>query len=152
MTATTDPFDLVRFTEAQAAVYARVRRELEAGRKETHWMWFVFPQLRGLGHSPTAQRYGLSGLAEAQAYLRHAVLGARLIECTEIVNRAAASSIGDIFGPPDDLKFRSCMTLFAALPAAPAVFAAGLQRFFDGSGDPLTLTALRRLERSASGE
>ena len=117
--AATDPFDLGRFVEAQAAVYAQVRRELEAGRKHSHWMWFIFPQLRGLGHSAMAQRYGLSGLGEAAAYLQHSVLGPRLIECTELVNRAAAASIRTIFLPPDDLKFRSCMTLFAALPAAP---------------------------------
>jgi len=151
-TGSTDPFPLDRFLEAQAAVYARVRLELEGARKVSHWMWFIFPQLRGLGHSPMAQRYGLSGLAEAQAYLEHAVLGARLIECTELVNRAAAPSIRAIFASPDDLKFRSCMTLFAALPTAPTVFASGLQRFFEGDGDPLTLAALQRLQRSAGDE
>lgn len=143
-----DAFDLARFVDAQAAVFAQVRRELEAGRKHSHWMWFVFPQLRGLGHSAMAQRYGLSGLREAAAYLQHPVLGPRLIECTQLVNRAAADSICAIFDPPDDLKFRSCMTLFAALPAAPGVFARALERFFAGSGDALTLDALDRLERS----
>lgn len=143
-----DPFDLARFVEAQAAVFAQVRRELQAGRKHSHWMWFVFPQLRGLGASPLAQRYGLSGRGEARAYLQHPVLGARLIECTELVNRAAAASIGEIFAAPDDLKFRSCMTLFAALPAAPPVFARALELYFGAIPDPLTVAALERLDRS----
>jgi uncharacterized protein (DUF1810 family) len=147
-----DPFDLARFVDAQVAVFAQVRRELEAGRKASHWMWFIFPQLRGLGHSPMAQRYGLSGLIEAQAYLEHRLLGPRLIECTVLVNRAAAGSIQAIFDPPDDLKFRSCMTLFAALPAAPEVFVRALERFFAGSGDALTLDALDRLERTMDAE
>jgi uncharacterized protein (DUF1810 family) len=139
-----DAFDLARFVDAQAEVFAQVRRELESARKRSHWMWFVFPQLRGLGRSAMAQRYGLSDLRAAAAYLQHPVLGPRLIECTLLVNRAAASSIQAIFDPPDDLKFRSCMTLFAALPAAPEGFARALQRFFAGSGDPLTLEALDR--------
>lgn len=147
---TADPFDLARFLVAQTPVFPRVRRELQAGRKASHWMWFVFPQLRGLGHSSMAQHYGLGGLGEAQAYLQHAVLGPRLIECTELVNRAAADSIQDIFASPDDLKFRSCMTLFAALPSAPPVFARALARFFGGSPDPLTREALERLEHSGS--
>jgi uncharacterized protein (DUF1810 family) len=112
-------------------------------------MWFVFPQLRGLGHSSMAQRYGLGGLGEAHAYLQHAVLGPRLIECTELVIRAAGS-IRDIFASPDDLKFRSCMTLFAALPSAPPIFARALARFFGGAADPLTLEALQRLAHPGS--
>ena len=149
---TSDPFDLARFVTAQAAVYAQVRQELEAGRKRSHWMWFVFPQLRGLGHSSMAQRYGLSGLGETQAYRQHSVLGPRLIECTVLVNRAAAGSIQDIFATPDDLKFRSCMTLFAALPATPPVFTGALTRYFGGIADPLTLEALARLEHSSDAE
>jgi uncharacterized protein (DUF1810 family) len=137
-----DPFDLARFVDAQAAVFPQVRRELEAGHKDSHWMWFIFPQLRGLGHSSMAQRYGLSGLVEAQAYLQHSLLGPRLVECTVLVNRTAAGSIGQIFSPPDDLKFRSCMTLFAALPAAPPIFAHALARYFGGSPDALTLDAV----------
>jgi uncharacterized protein (DUF1810 family) len=147
-----DPFELARFVDAQDAVFAQVRRELEAGRKDSHWMWFIFPQLHGLGHSAMAQRYGLSGLGEAQAYLQHPLLGPRLIECTVLVNRTAAGSIQAIFAPPDDLKFRSCMTLFAALPAAPEVFARALERFFDGSGDAVTLDALERLEHWSDAE
>ena len=141
-TAASAAFDLARFLEAQAPVYERVRNELEAGRKDSHWMWFIFPQLRGLGQSAMARRYGLSGLAEAQAYLRHAVLGARLIECTELVNGAAVASIRHVFGSPDDLKFCSCITLFAALPAAPSVFTQALERYYDGRADPLTIGAL----------
>jgi uncharacterized protein (DUF1810 family) len=144
-----EAFDLARFVAAQAAVFAQVRCELEAGRKRSHWMWFVFPQLRGLGQSAMAQRYGLSGLGEAAAYLQHPVLGPRLIECTQLVNRTTIGSIGAIFDAPDDLKFRSCMTLFAALPSAPGVFARALERFFEGSADALTLEALDRLERSS---
>ena len=129
---------------------ARVRAELQGGRKRSHWMWFVFPQLRGLGQSAMAQRYGLGGLAEAQAYLQHTLLGPRLIECTELVIGAPAGSVQEIFASPDDLKFRSCMTLFAALPSAPPVFARALARFFGGAGDPLTLEALQRLAHPGS--
>lgn len=139
-----DEYQLARFIAAQAPVIGQVQRELAAGHKHGHWMWFIFPQLRGLGHSAMAQRYGLSGLGEAAAYLQHPQLGPRLIECTELVNAAVAASIRDIFAPPDDLKFRSCMTLFAALPAAPAVFARALERFFAGAPDALTLDALER--------
>lgn len=104
-------FDLDRFVSAQAPVIAQVRRELAAGTKRTHWMWFVFPQLRALGRSATAQHYGLDGIAEAQAYLAHDVLGTRLVECTLLVNQLETRSALQVFGSPDDLKFRSCMTL-----------------------------------------
>ena len=113
--AAEEAFDLQRFVAAQQAVYAQVLDELTAGRKRSHWMWFVFPQLRGLGHSPTAQFYGLASLDEAKAYLRHPVLGARLVECTERVDRGLRAERSLlIFGSPDDLKFHSCLTLFAA--------------------------------------
>ena len=110
-----DPFDLQRFVEAQDPVYSRVVSELRSGRKTSHWMWFVFPQMRGLGQSAMATKYGISGPDEAAAYLRHAVLGARLRECTGLVNQIEGSSIDDIFGSPDNMKFHSCMTLFESV-------------------------------------
>jgi uncharacterized protein (DUF1810 family) len=133
-----DPYDLDRFVRAQDPVLAQVRRELAEGRKRSHWMWFVFPQLRGLGHSAMAQRYAIGSLAEARAYLAHPVLGPRLVECTALVNRVEGRSAHEIFGSPDDLKFRSCMTLFAlAQPAAP-VFREALEKYFGGAPDPRT--------------
>src|SRR5512140_1378601 len=116
-----DEFELERFVSAQAPVVARVERELAAGRKESHWMWFVFPQRKELGHSPMAKRYGIASLVEARAYLAHPVLGARLLAWTALVNRVEGRSAHDIFGSPDDSKFRSSMTLFAAArPEEPA--------------------------------
>ncbi len=138
-----DPFDLDRFVQAQTPVLDAVRRELRGGRKRSHWMWFLFPQLRALGRSPTALRYGLSGLAEAEAYLAHPVLGPRLLECTALVNAVEGRSAHDILGSPDDLKFRSCMTLFGrAAPEEPA-FRRALGKYFDGAEDPATLALLR---------
>ena len=110
--AADDPFDLARFLEAQADTYAQAVRELRSGQKRSHWMWFVFPQIDGLGASATARRYALKSLAETRAYLGHPVLGARIGECTRIVNGLAGRSARQIFGTPDDLKFRSSMTLF----------------------------------------
>jgi uncharacterized protein (DUF1810 family) len=140
-----DPFDLGRFVLAQEPVYARVCAELAAGRKRTHWMWFIFPQLAGLGSSHMARRYALGSLEEARAYLAHRVLGARLIECTQLVNAAPATAdLAQIFGYPDDLKFRSCMTLFAhAQPQAPgAPFRSALQRYCAGAEDERTRALL----------
>jgi uncharacterized protein (DUF1810 family) len=134
----TDPFDLERFLRAQAPVMAQVRQELRAGRKQTHWMWFVFPQLRALGRSPTAQRYGLVSLAEAEAYLAHPVLGLRLMECSELVLAVRHRSVHDIFGSPDDLKLRSSMTLFAAARPEVTIFTDVLRRYFEGRADQLT--------------
>jgi uncharacterized protein (DUF1810 family) len=108
-----DPFDLARFVSAQADVFDTAIKELRAGRKQTHWMWFIFPQLKGLGASPTAQFYGISGLTEATAYLRHPVLGPRLERAVLTVAGSATPSLNALFGSPDDLKFRSSMTLFA---------------------------------------
>lgn len=140
----TDPFDLGRFVAAQDPVLDTVRAELRAGRKASHWMWFVFPQLRDLGRSPTALRYGVASLAEAEAYLAHPLLGPRLVECTELVNRVEGRTIHEILGSPDDMKFRSCMTLFAiAGPGLPA-FPAALRRHFGGAGDARTLELLGR--------
>jgi uncharacterized protein (DUF1810 family) len=144
-----DRFDLARFVEAQAAVFGQVRHELRSGRKRTHWMWYIFPQLCGLGHSAMAQRYGLRGADEAAAYLAHPLLGARLIECTQLVNQIAARPIEQIFSAPDNLKFRSCMTLFAFLEDAPPAFREALAKYFGAVPDPLTIAALQGVERCA---
>ncbi len=140
-----DPFDLQRFVDAQESVVDAVMAELARGQKESHWMWFVFPQLRALGRSPTALRFGLSSLAEAQAYLAHPILGPRLVACTRAAVGAveAGRTLHEIFGSPDDLKFRSSMTLFerAAATGAP-VFAAALERCCGGERDGRTLDRL----------
>ena len=117
----------------------RVIGELRAGRKASHWMWFVFPQIRGLGHSPMAQRFAIRSLAEAEAYLRHPVLGPRLRECTRLVNAVEGRSVEEIFGYPDHLKFHSCMTLFTHATADNQVFSEALGRYFAGKEDPSTL-------------
>jgi uncharacterized protein (DUF1810 family) len=134
----TDPFDLNRFVDAQAPVYPDVLSELRQGRKQSHWMWFIFPQLAGLGHSAMAQRYALSSRDEALAYLGHGILGPRLRECTVLVNAVEGRTIHEILGSPDDLKFRSSMTLFAALSSEPE-FAAAIGKFYGGAPDPKTL-------------
>jgi uncharacterized protein (DUF1810 family) len=137
-----DTHDLQRFVAAQEPVFAQVCRELAAGEKRSHWMWFIFPQVAGLGHSPTAQRFAIASLAEAQAYLAHPVLGPRLRQCVELVNRVEGRSAHAIFGSPDDVKFRSSMTLFAEAAAEKAVFVAALQKYYGGAPDPLTLAKL----------
>lgn len=137
-----DPFDLRRFVEAQDGCYERVCSELRAGRKQSHWMWFVFPQWKGLGRSPMAARYAIASKAEAEAYLKHPILGPRLRECTELVLQVEGRSAIQIFGTPDDLKFRSSMTLFAAVIPQERVFAQALQKYFAGAPDPLTMEAL----------
>jgi len=144
--AAKDPHELDRFVVAQAPVWAEVRAELAAGRKRSHWMWFVFPQLRGLGHSAMAERYGIASAAEAAAYLAHPLLGARLVECTRLMLAAPEGKTAlAILGTPDDLKFRSSMTLFAAVATAPDTpFAAALARYFGGVGDALTVALLGR--------
>lgn len=140
-----DPFDLQRFVEAQDRVIDRVRAELLAGEKRSHWMWFVFPQIAGLGRSPMAQRYAIGSLAEARAYLEHPVLGPRLGECVELVLRHRDRSAHQIFGSPDDMKFRSCLTLFDR--AAPGgMFDETLRAFFDGERDAATRSILSRGE------
>lgn len=155
----TDAFHLQRFLDAQADIYQRVIRELRSGRKTSHWMWFIFPQLRGLGHSATAQHFAIASLDEARAYLAHSVLGPRLRECTELVNEIQNKTIEEIFGFPDYLKFRSAMTLFlqasqlgpsnsprssAQSSASPGqhIFAAALEKYFHGEGDSLTHSLL----------
>jgi uncharacterized protein (DUF1810 family) len=134
---------LERFVAAQAPVYADVLRELGAGRKTSHWMWFVFPQLKALGRSATAKHYGLADRDEAAGYWRHALLGPRLVECSRLVLAVEGRSAHDVFGSPDDLKLRSCMTLFdAVVPEEPA-FRAVLDRFYGGVADEATLALLR---------
>lgn len=133
---------LERFVRAQEPIIERVLAELRAGRKASHWMWFVFPQIRGLGHSPTAQRFAIASRAEAQSYLRHPVLGPRLRECARLVNEIEGRSAEEIFGHPDYLKFRSSMTLFAHATADNQVFADAVQKYFGGEYDPITLDRL----------
>jgi uncharacterized protein (DUF1810 family) len=123
--------ELQRFVDAQDPVYEQVLAELRRGRKNTHWMWYVFPQMRGLGHSPMAAKYGIGSQAEAEAYLRHPVLGPRLRECTRLVNRVEGKSIDEIFDYPDNLKFRSCMTLFASATEDNAEFLEALGKYFN---------------------
>ena len=135
-----DRFDLDRFVEAQAGVYEQACAELRAGRKRSHWMWFVFPQIRGLGSSEMAVRYGISGREEARAYLDHPVLGPRLLECAGIVVGLEGKTVGEIFGYPDDLKFHSSMTLFGEVEGpAERVFHQALKKYFGGEMDRGTL-------------
>lgn len=136
--------DLERFVEAQDAVWAQVDAELRAGRKRSHWMWFVFPQIAGLGHSAMARHYALASVEEARLYLAHAVLGPRLRHCTGLVCEVRGQSARAIFGTPDDLKFRSSMTLFAQAAPAEPMFAEALRRYFDGRPDELTERLLTR--------
>ena len=124
--------DAERFLEAQAPVWQEVRTELAAGRKRSHWMWFVFPQLKGLGRSPTAQFYGLDGLVDAAAYLAHPVLGARLVEASHLVLTQSGRPAEAILGSVDALKLRSSATLFAQVPQAPTVFEGVIAAFYDG--------------------
>jgi uncharacterized protein (DUF1810 family) len=133
-----DPYDLLRFVEAQAPLYEQVLAELGEGRKRSHWIWFIFPQLAGLGHSAMAQRFAIASLDEAKAYLAHPVLGARLRECARLVLAVQERSIHDIFGSPDDLKFRSSMTLFSRADPTEPVFQLCLLKYFAGQGDPQT--------------
>ena len=135
--------NLDRFVEAQAPVYDRALAELKAGRKQSHWMWFVFPQIAGLGRSPMAQHYAIQNLAEARAYLADPLLGPRLRECTQAVLDVESRTAHEIFGSPDDLKFRSSMTLFAQAAPDENLFHAALEKYFGGEGDALTVEKLR---------
>ncbi|MDE3188711.1 MAG: DUF1810 domain-containing protein [Acidobacteriota bacterium] len=143
MAAVHDLYQLERFVEAQAEVFPEVVGELRAGHKRGHWMWFIFPQMKGLGRSDMAQYYGIGSLEEASAYLRHPVLGPRLLQCTQVVNAVEGRTALEIFGFPDDMKFRSSMTLFARAAEDDAVFRAALEKYFGGEPDPLTLELLR---------
>src|SRR6185369_3198286 len=133
-----DPFDLQQFVAAQAPVYERVCAELSAGRKRSHWMWFVFPQIHGLGSSAMAQRYAITSLAEATAYLDHTVLGPRLRACTVLVNAVDGRSAHAIFGSPDDMKFHSAMTLFLRAGSEDELFRTALEKYFAGKLDNAT--------------
>jgi uncharacterized protein (DUF1810 family) len=138
-----DPFDLDRFVRAQDGVHAVALAELRRGRKSSHWMWFVFPQLAGLGRSATAERFAVTGPDEARAYLAHPVLGSRLAEVTDAAATAPASSVDALMGGIDALKLRSSMTLFAAVAPDPAPFRRVLDRWWDGAEDDRTLALLR---------
>ncbi|WNC91615.1 DUF1810 domain-containing protein [Paraburkholderia sp. FT54] len=137
-----DPFNLQRFVDAQDPLYAQVCDELRSGRKRSHWMWFVFPQIHGLGASAMAQRFAISSLAEADAYLRHPILGERLRQSTQYVNVVEGRPIEEIFGYPDYLKFHSSMTLFERTAIDKEPFAEALRKYFHGQADPLTLERL----------
>jgi uncharacterized protein (DUF1810 family) len=134
--------DLQRFVDAQNDVYEKVSAELRAGRKQSHWMWFIFPQLRGLGHSHMATHFGISSRQEAQEYLQHPILGPRLRECTQLVNLVEGRSIHEILGSPDDMKFRSSMTLFASVAGDNQIYRDALQKYFEGKLDALTVERL----------
>jgi uncharacterized protein (DUF1810 family) len=136
-----DPYNLQRFVDAQASAYARVVTELCAGEKSSHWMWFIFPQIEGLGSSAMARKYAIASRAEAEAYLRDTVLGSRLRGCTQLVLNVSERTVHDIFGSPDDMKFRSSMTLFDAI-APNDVFKTALDKYYDGEADRLTLEKL----------
>jgi uncharacterized protein (DUF1810 family) len=137
-----DPFDLRRFTDAQAPIYRQALAELRNGRKQTHWMWYVFPQFQGLGDSQMAQKFAIKSLPESVSYLQHLVLGPRLIEATRAVNEVEGRSIETIFGYPDYLKFRSSMTLFAQAAPGEHVFQDALAKYFGGKPDERTLALL----------
>jgi uncharacterized protein (DUF1810 family) len=137
-----DPFDLQRFVDAQSGTYYQALAELRAGAKRSHWMWFVFPQVAGLGRSPMAQRYAISGLDEARAYLAHPVLGPRLLECARALTGLAGRSAEQVFGPIDAVKLRSSMTLFAAADPDEPVFGEVLDRYFAGERDESTTARL----------
>jgi uncharacterized protein (DUF1810 family) len=139
---TNDPYGLSRFVEAQESSYHQALAEIRSGQKQSHWMWYVFPQFEGLGYSPTARRYAIKSLAETRAYLNHPVLGPRLLESSEAVLSVEGRSALDIFGFPDDLKLRSCATLFAQVAPPGSVFDRLLDKYFGGQRDEKTLQLL----------
>lgn len=142
-TGVADPFDLGRFLSAQDDIYADALQELRAGRKRSHWMWFVFPQIDGLGRSATARRYAIKSLDEAREYLRHPVLGARLLECATAVNHLQGRTVHQIFGSPDDMKFCSSMTLFELIAGPDSEFSLALDKYCAGRRDPATLELIQ---------
>lgn len=142
-----DPYDLNRFTSAQSEVIDQVLTEIRSGRKETHWMWFVFPQLLGLGSSAMATRFGITSVEEARAYLDHPILGPRLIECTQAVLDLNNLSATEIFGKPDDIKLRSCATLFAHVSPEGSVFHRIIDKFYKSEPDPATTALLANLTK-----
>lgn len=140
-----DTFDLSRFIVAQKNVYDCVLTELRRGKKQTHWMWYIFPQIDGLGHSSISIRYSIKSIAEARSYLSHSILGARLLECAEMVLDIEKRSVSEIFGYPDDMKLRSSMTLFAFISDTDSVFDSVLEKFFYGHRDSRTIQILESL-------
>jgi uncharacterized protein (DUF1810 family) len=144
MTDANDPHDLNRFVQAQEGVYERALAEIKSGRKRSHWMWYIFPQFDGLGFSPTAQLYAIKSVAEAEAYLSHPVLGPRLKECAEAVLSTQGRTAHEVFGSPDDMKLRSCATLFARVSPPGSVFARLLDKYYQGEPDDKTLALLQR--------
>ena len=143
-----DPFDLARFTSAQDAVYDRALAEIRNGDKRSHWMWFIFPQIDGLGFSSTAKRYAIKSAKEARQYLAHAVLGPRLLECAEAVLAVEGRSAFDIFGSPDDLKLKSCMTLFESVAGRDSVFGRVLDKYYQGKRDTKTQEILAAMKEN----
>jgi len=139
---TSDLFELSRFVDAQKDVYENALSEIRSGSKRSHWMWFIFPQLKGLGSSAMAQRFAISSLAEAKAYLAHAVLGPRLVECVEALNTLEGRSASEVFGFPDDMKLRSCATLFAEASPQGSAFERLLEKYFEDCPDQKTLDLL----------
>ncbi len=140
-----DPFALGRFLSAQTGVYDRALAELGGGQKRTHWMWFIFPQIDGLGHSATSKHYAIKSIEEAREYLKHPVLGSRLLECAEAVLAIEGRKVSDIFNYPDDLKLKSSMTLFASIADPDTVFTRVLEKYFQGVQDARTLQLLKSL-------
>jgi uncharacterized protein (DUF1810 family) len=140
--STSDPHNLQRFVDAQARVFDQVLTELREGRKRSHWMWFIFPQIAGLGFSDMARRFAISGQDEAAAYLQHEILGPRLKQCADLVNQVSGRTIDQIFGYPDDLKFHSSVTLFASVAPGEQVFRVSLEKYFSGERDYTTLALL----------
>ena len=138
-----DPYDLKRFLEAQKNDYQRALSEIRNGHKRSHWMWYIFPQYDGLGFSSTSKRYAIKSVAEAEAYLHHPVLGPRLVQCAEAAVGVEGRSASEVFGSPDDMKLRSCATLFAAVSPAGSVFERLLEKFFQGVRDKKTLRPMR---------
>jgi len=139
-----DPYNLQRFVDAQQPVFAGVIEELKRGNKRGHWMWFIFPQLKGLGMTAQSNFFGIASLQEAAAYLQHSVLGPRLKQCTQLVNAVEGRSAEDVFGQIDAMKFRSSMTLFAQATPDNRIFIDALQKYFAGESDPLTINYLRK--------
>ena len=139
-----DPFELIRFVEAQNGVYERALGELKQGLKESHWMWFIFPQIEGLGRSSMAHFYAIKSANEAKAYLEHPLLGQRLIECSDALLQHKGKSVSDIFGFPDDIKLKSSLTLFASISVSASVFSRVLEQYFAGQLDQRTLDLLKQ--------
>lgn len=142
--ASDDPYDLARFVDAQASDYVRAVSEIRKGQKATHWMWYVFPQFDGLGFSPRSRHYAIKSVAEAEAYLRHPILGPRLRESAEAALAVDGRTALEIFGSPDDMKLQSSATLFAAVSPAGSVFERVLDKYFDGARDARTIDLLKR--------